>query len=89
MAWRRLAVKCACRHITEVLSRYFSSRQIGIGVPGGCQAAVHAVRRFMEGMHGDYVFVKLDFSKAFNCLRRYFMLERVAEMVPELYRFCH
>ena len=36
-----------------------------------------------------YVVVKLDFSNAFNCLHRDFMLARVAEMVPELYRFCH
>ena len=68
---------------------YFSPRQVGIGGPGGCEAAVHAVRRFMEGMRGDYVVVQLDFSNAFNCLHQYFMVEPVAEMVPELYRFCH
>ena len=57
----------------------FSPRQVCIEVPGGCEAAVHAVRRFMEGMCGDYVVVKLDFSNAFNCLHRDFMLESVAE----------
>ena len=87
--WRRLAAKGACTHATKVLSGYFSPRQVGIGVPGGYEAPVHAVRRFMEGMRGDYVVVKLDFSNTFNCLHRDFMLERVAEMVPELYRFCH
>ena len=43
----------------------------------------------MEGMRGDYVVVKLDFSNAFNCFHRDFVLERVAEMVLELYRFLH
>ena len=83
------AAKCACTHATEVLSGYFSPRQVGIGVPGGCEAAVHAIRRFMEGMRGVYVVVKLDFSNAFNCLHRDFMLELVVEMVPRFYRFCH
>ena len=48
---------------------------------------------YCSTLHGEhawnYVVAKLDFSNAFNCLHRDFMLERVAEMVSELYRFCH
>ena len=40
-AWRRLAAKCASIHATDVLSGYFSPRQVGIGFfVGGCEAAV-------------------------------------------------
>ena len=31
----------------------------------------------------------MDFSNAFNCLHRDFMLTRVGEMVSELDQFCH
>ena len=37
----------------------------------------------------DNIFVKLDFSYAFNCRHRDFMLERANEVVPELYKCCH
>jgi len=33
--------------------------------------------------------VKLDFSNAFNSLRRDAMLKAVADKVPDLYAFCH
>ena len=37
---RRLAAKCASAYTNETLD-YFNPRQVGIGVPGGCEAAVH------------------------------------------------
>ena len=40
-------------------------------------------------MPDDYIIAKLDFSNAFNCLHMDAMLERVNEIIPELYKFCH
>jgi Reverse transcriptase (RNA-dependent DNA polymerase) len=40
-------------------------------------------------MHDDFVAVKIDFSNAFNCTRRDSVLVVVADIVPEIYRFCH
>ena len=60
-----------------------------IRFPGGCEAAFHAVRRFMDSMPDDYVIAKLGFSNAFNCFHRDFMLERVAEVCAKIYKFCH
>ena len=57
-------------HVSETLVGNFSPRLVGIGVPGGCEAGVQAVRRFMESMPDDYVIVKLHLSNAFNCLHR-------------------
>lgn len=62
---------------------------MGAGVKGGCEAAVHAVRRFIESMPEDYAVVKLDFSNAFNTLNRTAMLNEVFDGVPELYKYCH
>ena len=85
--WRRLAAKCANRYAVARLSSHFAPLQLGIGVPGGCEAAVHATRRFIRGMHNDQVLVKLDFTNAFNSLRRDVMLESVFHTIPEIYRF--
>jgi hypothetical protein len=37
----------------------------------------------------DHILIKLDFSNAFNCLRRDSMLEAVYREIPEIYNFCH
>ena len=56
---------------------------------GGCEAAVHATRRYIERMPPDHVVAKLDFHNAFNCLDRCHMLGQVAEVIPEIYKFCY
>ena len=85
---RRLASKLACSFASEKLKSYFAPRQVGVAVSGGCEAAVHATRRYIAEMPRDHVVVKLDFSNAFNCLDRSHMLQRVAAKVPEIYQFC-
>ena len=87
--WRRLAAKCANSYAMCLIRDKLLPTQVGVGTPGGCEAAVHAARRFMVKMSADEVIVKLDFSNAFNCLRRDIMLKTVAEELPSIYRFCH
>jgi hypothetical protein len=87
--WRRIAAKCANSYAIALLSSYFQPTQLGVGTPGGCEAAVHATRRFVESMPDDHCVVKLDFSNAFNSLHRDVMLVAVLEKVPGIYKFCH
>ena len=54
---------------------------------GGAEAAVHAVRLFIDTLEDDNVLVKLDFANTFNTIRRDTILERTAENNPELYKF--
>ena len=86
---RRLIAKCASRFAAKKLDGYFAPRQLGFGSSGGCEAAVHAARRFINSMPSDFVVAKLDFSNAFNCLHRDVMLTAVKDQLPELYNFCH
>ena len=79
--WRRLAAKCANNIIAARLRGYFSPLQVGVGVKGGCEAAIHAVRRFLQDMPDDFIVAKLDFTNAFNCICRSEILRRVAEML--------
>ena len=64
-------------------------RQMGAGVKGGCEAAVHATLRFLGSLQPGSVIAKLDFSNAFNCLHRDSMLEAVSQQIPEIYNYCH
>jgi len=68
--WRRLAAKCANHYAISQLGNSLLPEQLGVATPGGCEAAVYAVRRYMATMSDDMVLVKLDFSNAFNSLRR-------------------
>ena len=85
---RRLVSKCASFFGTNQLRNHFYPNQLGVGIPGGCEAAVHSARRYLEVMPADHVLVKLDFSNAFNCLHRQDMLLAVLNRVPELYAYC-
>ena len=86
--WRRLAAKCANMYATAKLSDLLQPLQLGVGVKGGCEAAVHTSRRLITDMKSDWVVAKLDFSNALNTLRRDRMLQAVSASVPELLPFC-
>ena len=85
---RRLAAKCANTVGVARLTSYFTPRQLGVGVPGGCEAAIHSARRFLQSMPVGHVLVKLDFTNAFNSLHREDMLLAIRDRLPELYAFC-
>jgi len=84
---RRLASKCANSAVLKRLRPDFAPRQLGLGTPGGCEAAVHTTRRFLESLAPDHVVVKLDFSNAFNSIHRGDMLQAVFDRIPELFAF--
>ena len=86
---RRLASKCANSRSLARLAPSFSPTQLGVSIPGGCEAAIHSARRFLESMPKDNVVVQLDFSNAFNSLHRLDMLQTMVNTVPELFPFCH
>lgn len=85
---RRLASKCANSFGTNQLRSYFYPHQLGVGTPGGCEAAVHSARRYLETLPPDHVLVKLDFTNAFNSVHRREMLFSVYNRIPELYAYC-
>ena len=75
---RRLAAKCVNTHALHTIGAKLLPEQLGLGTPGGCEAAVHATRRFLANMPPDYLLVKLDFSNAFNNIHRDAMLSAAA-----------
>ena len=68
-------------------SQQLQPQQLGAGVPGGIEAAVHGTRRLVQNLPANHVIVKLDFSNAFNCVRRDVILDAVAANTPEISSF--
>ena len=42
--WRRLAIKCALSMVLERVKGLLHPQQLGVGVKGGVEAAIHSVR---------------------------------------------
>ena len=81
--------KVVCKAVVDDMTSLFSPRQLGFGVCGGAEAAVHAARRYLSNMPQGRAMVKLDFRNAFNSIRRDCMLEAVQSLCPVLYPFVH
>ncbi len=85
---RRLVSKCACFAVNDEVASLLSPRQVGVGIKGGCEAAVHACRSYLEDLQTsplDKILVKLDFVNAFNSVRRDVLLQKVHKYLPQLY----
>ncbi|XP_029656802.1 uncharacterized protein LOC115230817 [Octopus sinensis] len=85
--FRRLASKIACWSVSPDLSKNFVPTQVGVGVPSGCEAAVHAARRYLSTATPNRVLVKLDISNAFNSVRRDSLLDACLSRCPSIYRY--
>ena len=57
---RRLAAKCANSHVIAKRSQALQPQQLGVGVAGGAEAAIHATRRLVQNLPPGHVIVKLD-----------------------------
>ena len=82
---RRLVAKIACGRVVEDMSCLFSPHQLGFGVRGGIEAAVHAGRHFLHNISPGEALIKLDFSNAFNSVRRNCMLCSVLDTCPSIF----
>lgn len=82
---RRLVAKIACQMVVEDMADLLSPRQLGYGVRNGAEAAVHATRLFLQDLEEEEAILKLDFSNAFNSIRRDKVLEAVQAFCPDLY----
>ena len=86
---RRLASKCACLYAMESIPHLLSPYQLGFGVSGGAEAAVHAARMYLNHLPPQKALLKIDFKNAFNSIRRDKMFEAVEAYIPELLPFVH
>ena len=84
---RRLAVKCTNKYVINGRSQALQPTQLGVGVAGGAEAAIHTMRQHFKLLPACHAVVKLDFTNAFNSIRRELLLETVVKNTPELHHF--
>lgn len=84
--YRRLAAKLCCRSTADTLRNLFEPIQLGFGVRGGCEAAIHSLRGFLANNPQD-VLLKVDVKNAFNSVDRGVLLGEIKRVVPSLYSF--
>ena len=81
---RKLVAKAVATVTTASCISVLAPSQLGVGTKGGAEAVVHAARRYLDAMSEDRAFVKLDFTNAFNSIRRDSVFEAVAATCPDL-----
>ena len=81
---RRLASKCASLHALETIPNLLAPYQLGFGIAGDIEAAIHASRVYLNALPSDKALVKVDFRNAFNSIRRDKILGAVEDHIPEL-----
>jgi len=85
---RRLVGRVSCAAARSRLPDLFLPYgQVGVGVRGGLEAAVHSLRSFItaHGHKEDLCCLKLDMRNAFNECSRSAFLHRAREELPELF----
>ena len=85
--FRRVAAKCAVSTVREQAATISSPLQLGCGVRGGIDIAIHAARTAVETAAANQVMLKVDFTNAFNTVRRDHMFESVVRHLPSLAPF--
>ncbi len=86
--FRRLTAKLASASLSAQMSSKFAPRQVGFGIKGGCEAAVHARRTFIKNnSHRKVVVVKIDFRNAFNEVDRDAFLKEMKTNCPAIFPF--
>ena len=87
--FRRLVAKVASWAVKSEMSALLAPFQLGFGVKGGVETAIHAARCYLRHLTPGQAVIKLDFKNAFNSVRRNKMLGAVLDLAPKVYQFVH
>ena len=88
--FRRLSAKCEGYHVFESRQTRDGNRQVGVGTKRGAELASHVFRCLTENPQPkESIILKNDFENFFNSINRQFMLEKVFEIHPEVYKYSH
>jgi len=84
--FRRVTGKVLCASYKEAVRDYLWPLQIGVAQPLGAEVGLQVARQwcYRNRHDAEKVFVKLDFSNAFNTIDRHFFLQEVRNQFPGL-----
>ena len=89
---RRVTAKAAAFAFKTAAKSKLFPHQLGVAVPGGAEAAVHAARSYCSSsfLSADPIlFLKIDFENAFNSIRRDELLRVARSDLGGLYPFVY
>ena len=84
---RRLTSKCVSRAVHSQVSGILPPLQLGVGIPAGCEAIVHAVSNLLvdtTSLPTDHITLLVDFSNAFNLIDREIMFREIRQHIPSM-----
>ena len=84
---RRLASKCAAFSLSERAASLLSPLQLGVGIRGGCEAIVHAIRGILNDDRippSEKWLLQVDLENAFNNVERSAVFEDIRRLLPEI-----
>ena len=88
---RRLVSRACCAALNP--GQFFQQMgQVGVGVRGGAEGAVQAVKIALKSGLGDVVALKVDFENAFNAVDWQAILKELEANFPQLvswFQFCY
>ena len=84
-----LVAKIAGNKVMKEMGILLAPWQLGFGVKGGEEAAVHAVRLYLQDPDLGKAVLKLNIRNIFNTIHRDWMLNAVSEHAPTLHPFVH
>ena len=71
------------------MASLLAPQQLGFGIKGGAEAAVHTVRQYLDNLQANHATLKLDFSNMFNSVYMDKMLDSVHSLAPNIFAFVH
>ena len=86
---QRLAAKVAGGRVKSDAVKLLMPHLLGYGVRLGAEAAAHAARLYLSKLTANKALLKLDFTNAFNTVRRDKMLASVEQLAPSIFPFIH
>jgi Reverse transcriptase (RNA-dependent DNA polymerase) len=86
---RRLVAKCLMARVRQLAQALLAPLELGVAVKGGAEAIVHTVRRLIThhldaAVSSDWALLQVDFSNAFNLVRRDVFCQSTLEYFPAL-----
>ena len=84
---RRLTSKCFSYVLADKAARLLAPLQVGVGVPGGCDAVVHTVRAIVEDPNipaDTRSVLQVDLINAFHSVDRATAYKEIRELFPEV-----
>ena len=90
--FRRLPCRIAAHYASNKLASELSPKQLGVGIKGGCETAVHSLRQYVcsnRQQDQHHVVLKVDVKNAFNSVNREAIFKEVQARCPEIYQIVH